>query len=114
MVWKDRKEFSADIKDAAKAALEDFATKWESKYLYAIQSWRNNWDELTVFFDFLIEIRKITYTSNLIENLNGKIRKYAKNKMYLPTEDAVLKYVYLTLKESTKKWQCLFIIGGDF
>ncbi|MCA4808763.1 IS256 family transposase [Empedobacter stercoris] len=112
VVWKDRKEFSADMKhiytapnkDAAKAALEDFATKWEGKYLYAIQSWRNNWDELTVFFDFPMEIRKIIYTTNLIENLNGKIRKYTKNKMSFPTDDAVLKSVYLALKESTKKW----------
>ncbi|MEK5778318.1 transposase, partial [Acinetobacter nosocomialis] len=76
----DRKEFSTDMKhiyaaptkDAAKAALEDFAKKWETKYLYAVQSWRNNWDELTVFFEFPIEIRKIIYTTNLIENLNGK------------------------------------------
>ena len=112
VVWKDRKEFSADMKHiytapnkySAKAALEDFATKWESKYLYAIQSWRNNWDELTVFFDFPLEIRKIIYTTNLIENLNGKIRKYTKNKMSFPTDDAVLKSVYLALKESTKKW----------
>jgi len=112
VVWKDRKEFSADMKhiytaptkDAAKAALDDFATKWESKYLYAIQSWRNNWDELTVFFEFPLEIRKIIYTTNLIENLNGKIRKYTKNKMSFPTDDAVLKSVYLALKESTKKW----------
>ncbi|CAD7803846.1 hypothetical protein CHRY9390_01139 [Chryseobacterium aquaeductus] len=112
VVWKDRKEFSADMKhiytaptkDAAKAALDDFATKRESKYLYAIQSWRNNWDELTVFFEFPLEIRKIIYTTNLIENLNGKIRKYTKNKMSFPTDDAVLKSVYLALKESTKKW----------
>ncbi len=112
VVWKDRKAFSADMKhiytapnkDAAKAALEDFAAKWESKYLYAIQSWRNNWDDLTVFFEFPLEIRKIIYTTNLIENLNGKIRKYTKNKMSFPTDDAVLKSVYLALKESTKKW----------
>ena len=81
-----------------------FAEKWESKYLYAIQSWRNNWDELTVFFDFPVEIRKIIYTTNLIENLNGKIRKYTKNKMSFPTDDAVMKSVYLALKEATKKW----------
>ena len=112
VVWKDRKAFSADMKyiytaptkDASKAALEDFETKWESKYLYAIQSWRNNWDELTVFFDFPIEIRKIIYTTNLIENLNGKFRKYTINKMSFPTDDAVLKSVYLALQEATKKW----------
>ena len=112
VVWKDKKAFTADMKhiynapteQAAKAALEDFAEKWESKYSYAIKSWRDNWDELTVFFEFPVEIRKIIYTTNLIENLNGKIRKYTKNKLSFPTDDAVKKSVYLALKEATKKW----------
>ena len=110
--WKDRKEFTADMKNiytapnkqAAQQALNDFAKKWESKYGYAIKSWRDNWDELTVFFDFPLEIRKIIYTTNLIENLNGKIRKYTKNKMSFPNDDAVLKSVFLALREATKKW----------
>jgi transposase-like protein len=112
VVWKDRKQFTADMKhiysapnkQAAEHALNDFAEKWETKYSYAIKSWRGNWDELTVFFDFPIEIRKIIYTTNLIENLNGKIRKYTKNKMSFPTDDAVIKSVYLALNEATKKW----------
>lgn len=112
VVWKDKKEFVADMKliytspnkQAAEAALNDFALKWESKYAYAIKSWRENWDELTVFFDFPIEIRKIIYTTNLIENLNGKIRKYTKNKLSFPTDEAVLKSVFLALREATKKW----------
>jgi putative transposase len=57
-----------------------------------------------VFFDFPVEIRKIIYTTNLIENLNGKIRKYTKNKLSFPTDDAVLKSVYLDLREVTRKW----------
>ncbi|QQR97232.1 MAG: IS256 family transposase [Sphingobacteriales bacterium] len=112
VVWKDRKEFTADMKhiytapnkQAAEQALNDFAKKWESKYLYAIKSWRENWEELTVFFEFPLEIRKIIYTTNLIENLNGKIRKYTKNKMSFPNDDAVLKSVFLALREATKKW----------
>ncbi|AWG24483.1 IS256 family transposase [Flavobacterium kingsejongi] len=112
VVWKDRKAFTADMKhiynapnkQAAEHALNDFAEKWESKYSYAIKSWRDNWDELTVFFDFPVEIRKIIYTTNLIENLNGKIRKYTRNKMSFPTDDAVLKSVFLALREATKKW----------
>lgn len=112
VVYKDRKEFTADMKDiytapnkeAAKVALEDFAQKWESKYGYAIKSWYDNWDELTVFFDFPLEIRKIIYTTNLIENLNGKIRKYTKNKLSFPTDEAVQKSVFLALREATKKW----------
>ena len=112
VVWKDKKTFSSDMKliynaptkQAAKASLEDFAVKWNDKYPYAVKSWTENWEELTVFFDFPIEIRKIIYTTNLIENLNGKIRKYTKNKLSFPTDDAVLKSVYLALREATKKW----------
>ena len=112
VVWKDRKAFARDMreiytaptKDAAWAALNDFSKKWETKYAYAIRSWRDNWDELTVFFDYPAEIRRIIYTTNLIENLNGKIRKYTKNKLSFPTDDAVMKSVYLAVMESSKKW----------
>lgn len=112
VVWKDKREFTLDMRDiyaaptrqAAQAALESFESKWGSKYGYAIKSWKDNWEELTVFFDFPIEIRQIIYTTNLIENLNGKIRKYTKNKLSFPTDDAVLKSVYLALREVTKKW----------
>jgi transposase-like protein len=112
VVWKDKKEFSRDMKQiydaptkqAAEAALKDFSIKWGKKYPYAIRSWEDNWDELTVFFDFPIEIRKIIYTTNLIENLNGKIRKYTKNKLSFPTDDALMKSVYLAINEATKKW----------
>ncbi|MBB6464150.1 transposase-like protein [Flammeovirga kamogawensis] len=112
VVWKDRKAFTKDMKDiygapninAAKEALDFLEKKWGDKYGYAIQSWRNNWDELTVFFEFPLEIRKIIYTTNLIENLNGKIRKYTKNKLSFPTDDAVKKSVFLALQEATKKW----------
>jgi len=112
VVWKDKKEFTADMKQiydaptrqAAEAALNDFAGKWESKYAYAVKSWRDNWEELTVFFDFPVEIRRIVYTTNLIENLNGKIRKYTKNKLSFPTDEAVMKSVYLAVREATKRW----------
>ncbi|CAM3554251.1 IS256 family transposase [Aequorivita lipolytica] len=112
VVWKDKKAFTADMKhiynapnqEAAKVALEDFAQKWNDKYSYAVKSWRDNWEELTVFYEFPLEIRKIIYTTNLIENLNGKIRKYTKNKLSFPTDDAVMKSVYLSVREATKKW----------
>lgn len=112
VVWKDKKAFAKDMKliydaptkQAAKAALEDFKNIWNHKYPYAIKSWEENWEELTVFFEFPLEIRKIIYTTNLIENLNGKIRKYTKNKLSFPTDEAVLKSVYLALREATKKW----------
>ena len=112
VVWKDKKAFTADMKhiynapnqQAAEVALDDFAQKWNDKYSYAVKSWRDNWEELTVFYEFPLEIRKIIYTTNLIENLNGKIRKYTKNKLSFPTDNAVMKSVYLALRESTKKW----------
>jgi transposase-like protein len=112
VVWKERKAFSADMRDvytapnldAAQAALEVMDKKWGQKYAYAIKSWKTNWDELTAFLAFPVEIRQIIYTTNLIENLNGKIRKYTKNKMSFSTDEAVLKSVYLAVLESTKKW----------
>ncbi len=112
VVWKDKKSFTRDMKqiynaptkEAAKAALEDFAGQWEGKYSYAIKSWRDNWEDLTVFFEFPLEIRKIIYTTNLVENLNGKIRKYTKNKLSFPSDQAVMKSVYLATREATKKW----------
>ena len=112
VVWKDKKEFTVDMKkiytaptkQAAEAALNDFAVKWQDKYGYAVKSWQSNWEELTVFFDFPIEIRKIIYTTNLIENLNGKIRKYTKNKLSFPTNEALIKSVYLAVRETAKKW----------
>ena len=112
VVWKDKKEFSKDMREIytastkknAEIALDELEKKWNSKYSYAIKSWRTNWDELTAFFDFPLEIRKIIYTTNLIENLNGKIRKYTKNKLSFPTDEAVLKSTFLALNEATKKW----------
>ncbi|MEO1258542.1 MAG: IS256 family transposase [Bacteroidota bacterium] len=112
VVWKDKKSFTRDMKpiyeapnrEAAMAALKDFEEKWNHKYPYAVKSWYNNWEELTAFFNFPPEIRKIIYTTNLIENLNGKIRKYTKNKMSFPTDNALKKSVYLAIFEITKKW----------
>lgn len=112
VVWKDKKAFTVNMKQiynaptkqAAEAGLKDFSDKWNDKYSYAIKSWYDNWEDLTIFFEFPLEIRKIIYTTNLIENLNGKIRKYTKNKLSFPTDDAVMKSVYLAVREATKKW----------
>lgn len=112
VVWKEKKEFTADLKniynappkEAAFLELDRLEQKWGGKYPYAIRSWRTNWDDLTSFFDFSIEIRKIIYTTNLIENLNGKIRKYTKNKLSFPNDEALKKSVYLSVMEIEKKW----------
>ncbi len=112
VVWKDLKEFTADMKeiytsvnrDQAAIALEHFEKKWGSKYRHAVQSWHRNWNDLTAFFDFPVEIRTIIYTTNLIENLNGKICKYTKTKLSFPTDDALRKSVWLAIGEIEKKW----------
>ena len=96
--------YNAPNKEVAATELDNLEKKWGGKYPYAILSWRNNWDDLTVFFQFPLEIRKIIYTTNLIENLNGKIRKYTKAKLSFPSDDAVKKTVYLSLMEIEKKW----------
>ena len=113
VVWKDKKEFAKDMKliytapnrEAAETALSDFDKKWSAKYAYAVKSWYKNWEELATFFDFPPEIRKIIYTTNIIENLNAKIRKYTANKGSFPTDEAVKKSVYLAIREITKKWK---------
>lgn len=112
VVWKEKKAFTSDLKlvynaptkGAAAQELDLFEQKWGAKYPYAIRSWRANWEELTSFFDFPLEIRKIIYTTNLIENLNGKIRKYTKNKLSFPNDDALKKSLYLSINEIQKKW----------
>ncbi|HOF56636.1 MAG TPA: IS256 family transposase, partial [Prolixibacteraceae bacterium] len=112
VVWKDRKRFLADLKlvynainrDMAYQALEEFAAKWNAKYAYAVKSWKDNWDELTAYFDYPIEIRRIIYTTNVIESLNSTIRKYTKTKTVFPEDQAALKAVYLAVANVERKW----------
>lgn len=113
VVWKDKKEFVTDLKavygafnrQAAENALTEFEGKWGSKYGYAVKSWRANWENLTSYFDFPVEIRTIIYTTNVIESLNSSIRKYTKTKTVFPDDQAVLKSVYLSLMNIQKKWR---------
>jgi putative transposase len=112
VVWKDRKKFCADLKEvysapnraAADDAFTGFQAKWEGKYRHAIQSWQTNWEDLTHYFDFPVEIRKIIYTTNSIENLNRGIRKYTKTKVQFPDDQAAEKAVYLAIMNIEKKW----------
>ncbi len=112
VVWKDRKAFCADLKEvygaanreAAVDALAGLAHKWSHKYRLAIQSWENNWDNLTSYFDFPLEIRKIIYTTNTIENLNRGIRKYTKSKVQFTDDIAAQKAAYLAILNIEKKW----------
>ena len=86
--------------DDAETAVKELDNKWGKKYPYSIKSWYSNWTELTVFISYPIEIRKIIYTTNIIENMNRQIRKFTANKSMFPTDDAVKKSVYLAVLNS--------------
>ena len=109
--WKDRKSLAQSLKSIYKAntekeglsALEDFERKWK-KYPHVAASWKRNWGELSTFFKFPPEIRRIIYTTNPIESMNRSIKKITKNKVVFPNEQSVTKVVYLTLQETSKKW----------
>ncbi|MHB9943715.1 IS256 family transposase [Clostridium sporogenes] len=110
--YKDLKEFNADLKlvytatteEAALAELERFEQKWGDKYLIAIRSWKNNWDELATFFKYPQEIRKIIYTTNAMESYNRQLRKVTKARSIFPADDALLKMLYLATMDISKKW----------
>lgn len=109
---KDKKAFVADLKKIYGAINEDVATnelialkeKWSSKYPNAVSSWEDNWEDLITFFAFPDFIRKIMYTTNVIESLNSQFRKVTKNKKIFPTDDSLLKILYLAAEKAAKKW----------
>ena len=109
---KDMKEFTKDLKTIYKAIsleqaetnLLQFEEKWGKKYQAAVKSWRDNWEELTTYFKYPEEVRKLIYTTNAIENFNRQLRKYTKTKSSYPTDDSLMKSIYLSMNEITKKW----------
>lgn len=112
VVYKDRKNFCNDLKKVYTAtnkeiAIEElgkFKLKWQGKYKYAITSWEDNWDNLSNYFEYPLELRKIIYTTNTIENLNRGIRKYTKTKTQFPNENSATKSIYLSIKNIEKAW----------
>lgn len=112
VVWNDKREFTSDLKEIYNAAnkeaawdnLQTFKNKWGKKYPHAIQSWERNWDNLTAFFDYPMEIRKMIYTTNTIESMNSTIRKYTKTKVIFPDDTAALKAIYLSINIIERKW----------
>ena len=110
--YQDLKKFTTDLKPIYKAiseekALEEldrFEEKWGKKYPLAIKSWRYNWTELATFFRYPAEIRKIIYTTNIIESYHRQLRKVTKPKSVFPTDDSLLKILYLITVDITKKW----------
>lgn len=110
--WKDRKAVAADLRtiysaanlEAAEGALEAFAAKWDEQYPTISQSWKKNWARLIVIFDFAPEIRKAIYTTNVIESLNASLRKVTKTRRVFPTDESMLKLLYLALNNISAKW----------
>ena len=92
-------------KQTALEELEKFKLKWKSKYKYAITSWEENWDNLSNYFEYPLELRKIIYTTNTIENLNRGIRKYTKNKTQFTNENSASKSIYLSIKNIEVAWK---------
>jgi len=70
-----------------------------------VKSWESNWENLTAFLQYPAEIRKLIYTTNIIESFNASLRKYTKNKKVFPNDDAALKSIYLAAQQIKKKWQ---------
>jgi transposase-like protein len=112
VVYKDRAEFCRDLKtvytaihkEIALEELQKFKAKWQGKYKYAITSWEDNWDNLSNYFEYPLELRKIIYTTNTIENLNRGIRKYTKTKTQFPNENSATKSIYLSIKNIEQAW----------
>ena len=110
--YKDLKEFCKDLKTIYTSKnekqgyeeLQKVKEKWKDKYIGAFKTWEENWDAICPFFQFSGSIRKIMYTTNTIESLNRQFRKYTKTKSVFPTDMSLLKCLYLSTKNITKKW----------
>ncbi|ADV34440.1 Transposase mutator type [Mycoplasmopsis fermentans M64] len=84
--------------------LDIFEDKLGKKYPTSISIWRQNWSEISTMFDYSLEIRTLIYTTNPIENLNSVFRKYAKTKKVFPSDDSLLKILFLASQQIIKKW----------
>lgn len=114
--YKDRKAFVADLKavygsineEAALENLQYAKEKWGNKYPNAIKSWEENWDNLITFFAFPDYIRKIMYTTNAIESLNSQFRKVTKTKLIFPSDESLMKMLYLATEKISRKWSRVY------
>jgi len=91
-------------KEMAEKALNDLEDKWGKKYSIVTTSWRNNWNNLSHYFKFTSEIRKIMYTTNIIEAVHRQFRKLTKTKGAFSNEDSLLKLLYMGIQNAQKKW----------
>lgn len=109
---KDKKAFMKDLKEVYKATTEELALaqldnlkeKWGSNYGMVIDSWYNNWNNLDTFFKFSPQIRKLIYTTNVLESFNRQVRKFTKVRTIFPTDESLNKCVYLATMEIMEKW----------
>ena len=110
--YKDIKQVVADLKKIYKAAtLEDaenalleFSERWRRQYPSCVKSWEDNWDVLSTFFEYPMEIRKIIYTTNIIEGLNRQFRQITKNKPSFTNDDSLRRMLYLASQRIMKHW----------
>ncbi|MED1802937.1 IS256 family transposase [Brevibacillus porteri] len=110
--YKDLKKLTADLKPIYKAPTEDMALReldlfeeeWGKKYPLIIQSWRKNWSELSTFFKYPPEMRKLIYTTNVIESYHRELRKVTKSKSMFPSDEALQKMLYLATMDVLRKW----------
>jgi len=110
--YKDIKALMADLKrvyaapteDIALNELDSFEGKWSQKYPKISKSWRDNWVNLSTYFKYPEAIRRIIYTTNAIEGFNRQLRKVTKSKTVFPSDDSLLKMLYLATMDITKKW----------
>lgn len=110
--YKDLKALMADLKavyaavdePSALTALDTFSERWDQKYPKISQSWRENWANLSTYFKYPQEVRRLIYTTNTIEGFNRQLRKVTKSKSVFPTDDSLLKMLYLAMVNITKKW----------
>jgi len=110
--YSDLKKFASDFKAVYNApnekagleALSDVREKWGKKYPYAVSNWENNWEDVSPFFQFPDEVRRIMYTTNIIEGLNRQYRKVTKTKSVFPSDSSLEKMLYLASLNVAKKW----------
>lgn len=110
--YKDIKALMADLKEvyaavneaAALDTLDYFADQWDKKYPKIAQSWRDNWPNLSTYFKYPQEIRRLIYTTNTIKGFNRQLRKGTKAKTIFPRDDNLLKMLHLAMMDITKKW----------
>jgi transposase-like protein len=110
--WKDRKLvcaamrpiYAAPTMEAAEVALERFAQAWEARYPMSVAAWRNHWCELTTFFNYPVELRRMIYTTNAIESLHSQMRKNISNRKVFPNDEAVMKILFLNIRNFANRW----------